>query len=63
VVTIIFQASSLDLLTDFELSVGDFMVVYPGIFKQLHKDVVGLNISVDVTKCMKFFNILNHLNP
>ena len=50
VATINLQASSVDMLFDFIVNVHNLVVVLPGLSIEVHKNVVRLDVPVDVTQ-------------
>ena len=46
VVSVHLHASSLNMLSDFIVSVDDLVVINPGFLIQLYKNVIRLNVSV-----------------
>lgn len=60
--TINLQASSVDMLFDFIVNVHNLVVILPGLSIEVHKNVVRLDVPVDVTQCMQVLHVLNHLD-
>ena len=62
VVTVLFHAGSIDVLSDLIVDVDCLVIVFPSLCIKLNKDVVGLDVPVNVAQRMQALNALNHLD-
>ena len=62
VIVVFPQTSSLIVLTLLIVGVNDLAIKTFYLFVEINKNVVGLNVSVNITKLMELLGCLEHLN-